>query len=208
MNFKELVKGQVSMPALLDDRLSFLEHRRKFSKWNTAARLALIALFIGIVIIVLVNFHVSELQAFINWNRNLSFAISLLIIFLSGVTFVPTIPLTVFISVLLGPVPATIITTLGTTLAALVHYQVGKQIGDVVNFEEKKAGLPFKLGKLPVNSPLFLLAGRVVPGGPIGLSFVCGAYCVPYSLYLWTTFITNLLGSALVAYGGDVLIKF
>ena len=92
-------------------------------------------------------------------------------------------------------------------IIALVHYQLGKQVGDVLNFEEKKAGLPFNLGKLPVNSPLFLLIGRGLPGGPKGLSFVCGAYGVPLFLYLWTTFVTELFGAVFIAYSSDHLIK-
>jgi len=188
-------------------KLTGLKREQKSSLWDKFAKGSLIALFYVIVIVVLSKFDLSELEAVIKQNPDLAFIIGLLVIFLTGVTLIPTIPFTIVISVITGPFLATLITTLATTLTALVHYQIGKQIGDVLNFERKKARLPFKLGQLPVNSPLFLLIGRAIPGGPTGLSFVCGAYSVPYFVYLWTTVITNLLGSALIAYGCYNLIR-
>ena len=195
------------MRGMIEKKLAFLIPEQKFGRWKLIARVSLITLFFAAVILALVNFDLPEIRAIIEQNRNLAFIIGLLVIFLSAITFIPTIPLTIIISALIEPFTATIITTLGTTLSALVHYQMGKQIGDVLNFEEKKAWLPFKLGKLPLSSPFILVIGRALPGGPIGLSFVCGAYRVPHFLYLWTTLFTNFIGSAFIAYGFDQLIK-
>jgi uncharacterized membrane protein YdjX (TVP38/TMEM64 family) len=169
--------------------------------------LALIALFFAVVIVVVINFDLSELQAFIDQHQELTLIIGIAAIFITGLTFIPTAPVTLFLTLLIGPLQAIIITTLGNTITALVHYQLGKQIGDVVDFEEKKSKLPFKLGNLPINTPLFLLIGRGIPGGPKGLSFVCGAYGVPYFLYLWTTILTEIIGAVIIAYGGSLLGK-
>lgn len=191
----------------MDNILTSLTHGRNLSAWHIA-KLSLIALFFVFVIIVALNFDSAGLRLLIDQHRDLALLMSLLVIFLACLSFIPTIPLTLFLTVLIGPLPAMLSTALGNTLAALVHYQIGKQIGDVLNFEARRARLPFKLGKLPVNSPLFLLLGRFAPGAPVGLSFVCGAYCVPNFLYLWTTLTYNLLGASITAFLGDQLIKF
>lgn len=178
-----------------------------FVTWSKVAKVLFFAVYLVVVIVVTVSFDLAHIQAFIDQHQKLTVLISISVIFLAGLTFIPTIPLTLLTTVLLGPFLSTIITSLATTLSALVHYQLGRQIGDVVSFDEKKARLPFKLGRLPINSPLFLLLGRIIPGGPTGLSFVCGAYAVPYFLYLWTTVLMSLVGSALIAYGGHGLSK-
>ena len=160
------------------------------------------------MILIYSNFDLSTFKEFITLHQDLTILISSAALFLASLTFIPTIPITLFLAVLLGPTLALIITALGNTLSALVHFQIGRQIGDVMNFEEKRANLPFKLGNLPVDSPLFLLLGRVTPGGTKWLSFFSGAYAVPVLIYLWTTLLTNLTGAALVAFGGGQLIKF
>ncbi len=191
----------------MNQLISLVKNNLKSSSSNKTLKVFVIALFFILVIIALIKFDLSDIKNFIIQNKELAVLISFVVNFVLSVTFIPTVPFAIFISVLIGPLPTLILTTSGNTLAAFVHYQVGKSIGDVVDFEEKRAKLPFKLGKLPINSPIFLLAGRAVPGGPKGLSFVCGAYRVPFFLYTWTTFVTNVIGAAFVAYGGNELIK-
>ena len=195
------------MNGLMDSLYMSVKQAINFVTWRKVTTGLFLAFYLVIIIVVSANFDLPHVQAYINHHQKLAVLISLFIVFISGLAFIPTIPLTVFTSVLFGPLESTIITALATTLSALVHYQLGRHLGDVVNFSEKKVRLPFKLDKLPINSPLFLLLGRIIPGGPTGLSFVCGAYCVPFHLYLWTTVVMSLLGSALVAYGGSGLFK-
>jgi uncharacterized membrane protein YdjX (TVP38/TMEM64 family) len=195
------------MNSLMDNIYITVKQAFNFVTWSRVAKGLFIAFYLVILVVISLNFDLRHVQAYINQHQNLAVLISLFVIFLSSLAFIPTIPLTLFTSVMFGPLMSTLITTLATSLAALVHYQLGKQLGDVVHFNEKKARLPFKLDKLPINSPLFLLLGRIIPGGPTGLSFVCGAYCVSFPLYLWTTFVMSLLGSALIAFSGHGLIK-
>ena len=173
---------------------------------NRLIIISVILLFCMVVIVVVNHFPFSDIQNLIENNQKSSWIVSFLAIFLMSVFFVPTTPLTFFIAVLIEPLPATMVTSIGNTLSAFVHYIVGREIGVVANFEEKRAKLPFKLGNLPVSSPLFLLAGRAIPGGVKGLSFVCGAYRVPRFLYIWTTLVTNMIGAAFIAYGGEKLL--
>jgi uncharacterized membrane protein YdjX (TVP38/TMEM64 family) len=204
----QLFAGPISRIDRMESGTACLKQERNPVKLSKQAKIALVALFVVFVSIVIVKFDISELQQLITQNQKLTLTISFCAIVLTGLTLVvPTAPITLLLSLLIGPLQAIIISILGNLLTALVHYQLGKHIGDVMNFEEKKASLPFKLGKLPMNSPLFLLVGRGLPGGPKGLSFVCGAYGVPIFLYLWTTFVTELLGAVFIAYGGDELIR-
>lgn len=205
---REFVSDRAIWRGPLDPESTTSKQERNFGKQKRFAEIALVVVFFVIVVVVMVKFNLAGLQALIAQHQDLALVISFSAIFVTGLTLIiPTAPVTLLLSLLIGPLPAIVITILGNILTALVHYQLGKRIGDVLNFEEKKARLPFMLGKLPVNSPLFLLVGRGLPGGPKGLSFVCGAYSVPLFVYVWTTFVAEIFGAVFVAYGGDQIIK-
>jgi uncharacterized membrane protein YdjX (TVP38/TMEM64 family) len=193
------------MNELISKESKSIQQERKTSTWEKTAKVSLTVLYFALVVIALIKFDPSKVHVLIDQHQNLAFLIGLVVIFFAFLAMIPTIPLTALFTAIIGPLPATIITALGTTLAAGVHYHIGKQIGDVLNFEKKRTRLPFRLGKLPVNSPLFLLVGRALPGCPTGLNFVCGAYTVPIFIFFWTTFTMNLLGAAFIAFGGDQL---
>ncbi|MEA3327164.1 MAG: VTT domain-containing protein, partial [Chloroflexota bacterium] len=146
-------------------------------------------------VVLAISFKMSEVKTFIQQNQEQTLLISLIIYVIAGIAFLPSAPLTVFIVVLVGPFQAVAVATLGNTLAAFIQYQIGKSVGDVIDFEEKKSKLPFGLDKLPVHSPLFMLTARSVPVGTRAYSMVCGAYCVPIPVYLWTTFVMFLINS-------------
>lgn len=171
-------------------------------------RALLIALIIGLAVIVSLNYSMADVKNYIRQNPSQTILISLVIYVSFGLTFLPSIPLTLFIAVLIGPLQAAIVATVGNTIAALLEYQVGKTIGDVVDFEKIKAKLPFGLGKLPIKSPYFLLAARSIPAGTRGFSVVCGAYHVPLVSYTWTTFTMYLLSSMILAYGSIEILRF
>lgn len=170
-------------------------------------RALLIVLIITAAIFVSLNYTMADVQAYIENNPRQTILISLLVYISFGLTFLPSIPLTLFIAVLIGPLQAALVATVGNTIAALFEYQIGKTIGDVVDFDGIKSKLPFGLGKLPIKSPYFLLAARSIPAGTRGFSLVCGAYQVPMVSYLWTTSTMFFLSSLFLAYGGTELIK-
>jgi uncharacterized membrane protein YdjX (TVP38/TMEM64 family) len=172
---------------------------------HNAIRLALMFLMIGFAAMISINYNMADVQAYIEDHPSQTILISLIIYISFGLTFLPSIPLTLFIAVLIGPLQAAIVATIGNTIAALLEYQVGKTIGDVVDFEEIKAKLPLGLGKLPIKSPYFLLAARSIPAGTRGFSVVCGAYQVPLLPYTWTTFTMFFISSMIFAYGGSLV---
>jgi len=177
-----------------------------FNKQNML-KLSLLAVLLIFGVAFSLNFSINDIQAFIQENQSQAILISLALYVLFGFTFLPSIPLTLFIAVLIGPLQAAVVAALGNTIAAFFEYQIGKTVGDVVDFEEKRSRLPFGLGKLPVKSPYFMLAARSIPAAPRAFSMVCGAYEVPMGVYLWTTSLTYFISSAILAYGGEKLIN-
>jgi uncharacterized membrane protein YdjX (TVP38/TMEM64 family) len=96
----------------------------------------------------------------------------------------------------------------GNTLASIVEFYVGRSIGDLGNFEKQREKLPFHLGRLPVNSPVFLIFARMLTSyGSKFVSIAAGVYQVPFSTYLWTTMVSNLMGAVVAVAGGYGLLK-
>jgi len=182
-----------------------IAHIKKLTKtFDTRKLIKLSVLLIIVVsaIFLAIRLNMHDVKTFIQQNKDQALLISLLIYVISGLAFFPSTPLTVFIAFLVGPFPAAAVATVGNTLAAIIQYYVGKTMGDVINFEEKKSKLPFGLNNLPVHSPLFMLTARSVPAGARAYSMVCGAYRVPIPVYLWTTFVMFLINSAVLAFIG------
>ena len=182
------------------------DHPKIFNRENY---LKFLGLFIILVIAIWASlrFDFEEIKPIIRQNQSQAIVISLVIYVLFGFTFLPSVPLTLFIAVLIGPFQAAVVAAIGNTIAALFEYHIGKTVGDVVSFEEVRKKLPFGLHKLPVDSPLFLLGARSIPAGSRAFSVVCGAYQVPMVSYLWTTTTMFFLSSLFLAYGGTELIK-
>ena len=182
------------------------DHPKIFNRENY---LKFLGLFIILVIAIWASlrFDFEEIKPIIRQNQSQAIVISLVIYVLFGFTFLPSVPLTLFIAVLIGPFQAAVVAAIGNTIAALFEYHIGKTVGDVVSFEEVRKKLPFGLHKLPVDSPLFLLGARSIPAGSRAFSVVCGAYQVPMPTYLWTTSVMYFVTSAFLAYGGSKLIE-
>lgn len=123
-------------------------------------------------------------------------------------TPITTDPITVIMGVTYGPLMGAVIAFFGNNLAALVEYYLGSKIGTAANFKNSREKMPFGLGKLPADSTGFLIFGRMIPGyGGKIISILAGTYRVPIKKYIWTTAVTNFLGSAILAYGGFGLVE-
>jgi len=188
------------------DRL-FRINKDWFTKKNLL-NMGLILVFLISIILLAIFFDLDSIKGFIRTHKQQALLISIAVYGIFGITFLPTFPLTIFIAVLLGPLQSALIATVGNTLAAVLGYLLGKTMGDVFDFEKKRSKLPFGLGRLPIKSPLFMLAARSLPAGSRAYSVVCGAYQVPIPTYLWTTSLMFFLNSAFLAFGGLELLKF
>lgn len=117
-------------------------------------------------------------------------------------------PITLTVGVIYGPLAGFFISWIGNSLASHVEYYLGTKIKKATNFEATKERLPFALAKLPVNSPGFLIIGRMMPSyAGKAVSILAGVYKVPIKRYLWTTLVCNIPGSIILAYGGFHLVK-
>jgi len=172
--------------------------------WKIALLLALLVT----VSLFAVNQDIGRLQELIQKYGKLGIALSLFVYALLGATPVPSEPLTLFLTTAYGPLIAVCLACIGNTLAALTEFFIGGRIGDIANFENRKAHLPFHLDKLPIDSPAFLLLGRMLPGfGGKFVSVVSGVYQVPLWTYTWTAMLSNLMGAIGVAFGGYGLLR-
>lgn len=193
---------------MIDQLKSHLFPNKIFANPHNIIRALLIVIIVGIAILVSINYSMADVQSYIKRYPSYTILISLGVYVSFGLTFLPSIPLTLFIAVLIGPLQAIVVATVGNTIAALLEYQVGKTIGDVFDFEKIKTKLPFGLAKLPIKSPYFLLAARTIPAGTRGFSVVCGAYHVPLLSYTWTTFTMYLISSIVLVYGSVIVLNF
>jgi uncharacterized membrane protein YdjX (TVP38/TMEM64 family) len=185
-----------SQPAMED------EEARK-SKRNQSISVLIFSVLVMALVAVFFTVDLAKIKTFITSAGPWGILISILFYALMGLTLIPSEPFTLFIGALFGPFYATLIATVGNVLSACVEYFLGSHLGSATNFIEKKDKLPFGLGKLKVESPLFLIGARMIPGyGSKVVSVIAGIYRVPVYRYVWTASIPIFLGSAIFAFGG------
>jgi uncharacterized membrane protein YdjX (TVP38/TMEM64 family) len=184
-----------------------IEESQPKREMRTLRNLLLVAL--GVLALALfVSRQMEQVRQFIRDSGWWGVLVSLALYGILGASPIPSEPLTVIMSTIYGPLAATLVAGTGNLVAALVEFFIGVKVGDVANFEQRKQKLPLGLGKMPVDSPLFLIGARMLPGyGPKFISLIAGIYRVPLWRYTWTTAVSTLLGAAVFAYGGAHLVN-
>lgn len=173
-------------------------------KWY---KLIPIVLIVIITLIFILTFDIEDLRQFLQKYEKPGLMICLLVYVFLGITFIPSDPVTLIVLAWKGPLIAIILSALGNTLAGMIEYAIGGNISDLADFEKGKEKLPFHLGRLPINSPIFLLLARAVPGfGPKFVNIAGGVYNVPLITYMWTSVVANLVGAVIVVLAGTGLI--
>lgn len=169
----------------------------------------IVSILIMLVILFFVSREMETVKAFIRGSGWAGLLVTIVVYGALGASLVPSEPLTVLITTIYGPFVATIVAATGNVLAAIVEYYIGAQLADVTSFAEKKSKLPWGLGRLPIDSPAFLMGGRMAPGyGPKLVGILSGIYHVPIFRFIWTAAIPNILGAAVFAYGGFSLLSW
>ena len=173
--------------------------------------LSIIILVVMLVILfVIVSYFSNELQAIGNFIRQLGvlgWLASILMFAVFGATPIPSEPFTVLITTIFGPVLTAIITALGNLLAGTVEFLIGRRVGKVADFDKIREKLPFGLNKVPVDSPLFLIGARLIPGYmPKFVSIISGIYKVPIYRFLWTTAVVTTAGALVISFGGHTIL--
>jgi membrane protein YqaA with SNARE-associated domain len=151
-------------------------------------------------IILSIRFDWATVEAFIQANPSWTVVISLVVYTLLGLTVIPTTPFVVIVALNIGILPAILVSGAGQTLASLLEYFQGKLINYAVDLDTMKSKLPQKVREMPIASPVFQLAARVIVPKPLAL--LSGAYHVPLGTYLGISLLENTFGSALFALTG------
>jgi uncharacterized membrane protein YdjX (TVP38/TMEM64 family) len=181
---------------------------RAGSKWRKWLSFIVLILLGIAAFIFATTYDLATLKEFLRKYEFYGAVVCLVVYTLLGPTPIPSEPVTLLVLAWKGPVAAVLIATLGNTLASIMEYYIGGSLGDITDFEKKKQGLPFGLGRLPIHSPVFLLFARMLPGYASKLiSLASGVYRVPAWTYLWTTVVANLVGAVAVTLIGMGLIN-
>lgn len=168
----------------------------------------IIVLLVVLVLIFIISKDMAKVREFIRNSGWIGLLVSVLLYGILGASPIPSEPLTVLLSTVFGPFYATLAAGFGNLLAAMLEYFIGEHLGNVTSFMKRREKLPFGLGRFPVESPIFLITARMLPGyGPKFVSLIGGIYRVPLWRYIWTTAFPTFLGAAIFAYGGFGLLQ-
>jgi len=156
----------------------------------------------GIVAIYLIR-HATKLEDVIGRAGLAGPLISIALQTFFGISPIPTEPLTLINGAVFGPLKGGLISWVGYMLASWIEYFLGTRIRQLSGFEERRQKLPFGLGRLPADSPWFLIAARVIPGyGPKMVGVMSGMYRVKLWRFTWTAAIATGVGALAFAWGG------
>lgn len=184
-----------------------MEMNKTFKK-SSQVTILISSVLIMVVIAFIATTNMEGIKIFIIQAGIWGLVISVFVYVLLGFTIIPTGPTTLLVGALYGPFIATLIATVGNTLAAVVIFYLGKTFGEAANLLEKKNKLPFGLAKLKVESPLFLIGVRLIPGSSPKIVAVLAGIChIPLFRYIWTTIIPFFVISAIFAFGGSELMN-
>lgn len=168
---------------------------------------AVIGILLFIVVIYFLSRHTHLIIQILYKSGALAPVVAVLLYPLLAPTPITTDPVTVVVGVIYGPFIGASLAIVGNMMSAVIEYYVGIKIGKATNFEKIKEKIPLGLGKMPVNSSVFLIFGRMVPGyGSKIISFLAGIHKVPMRRYIWTTLVTTVAGAIILSYGGSGLV--
>jgi len=100
------------------------------------AAVLITALVIILIVILILSQNMDGIRAFLLRSGKIGLVISVGLYGLLGATPIPSEPLTVLLSALYGPFYITIVRHLGNLLSGMVEYYIGRQIGDISDFEK------------------------------------------------------------------------
>jgi uncharacterized membrane protein YdjX (TVP38/TMEM64 family) len=167
-----------------------------------------LSLTLIIVVIYLTFRETSQITQFLISSGPWAPILTIIILTILGPTPIATDPIVVLMGVTYGGLIGTIIGAIGNTLAMFVEYYFGYKLAEIFDYEKSKEKLPKFIQKFPVDSWVFLLLGRMIPGyGSKVISLIAGAEKVNLKTYLWTSIVSGIFGAAILSYSGTELIK-
>lgn len=161
-----------------------------------------------IILIVVFGHEIKNINNLIRATGILGPLIVILLMGLLSVTPISNDPIVILNGAIFGPIYGVLISWIGNVFASIIEYFIGRSLRQITDFEKTKRSLPFGLGRFPADSVWFLLFGRLIPqfGGTI-VSLTAGFNRVPIKRYLWTSALSCLFGSIILAVGGSSLLN-
>ncbi|HSV94430.1 MAG TPA: VTT domain-containing protein [Spirochaetia bacterium] len=180
---------------------------KKISKNIRKIFIVLLTFGLPIALIIVFRNDIKNIEKIIPSTGILGPLLSILLMGILSATPIPTDPIVILNGAIFGPWIGILISWMGNNLASIIEYYIGRGICQITDFEKNKKRLPFGLSNFSPDSVWFLFFGRFIPqfGGKI-VSLTGGFYHVPLTRYLWTAFLSNLLGSIILSYGGYSLL--
>jgi uncharacterized membrane protein YdjX (TVP38/TMEM64 family) len=176
---------------------------------NNLRNTVIVILTFGLPIALIIIFRndIKYIEKLIPSTGILGPLVSTLLMGILSTTPIPTDPIVILNGAIFGPWIGILVSWMGNNLASVIEYFLGRGLSQIADFEKIKKNLPFGLSNFSPDSIWFLLCGRFIPqfGGKI-VSLTGGFYRVPFKRYLWTAFLSNILGSIVLAYGGYSLL--
>lgn len=135
--------------------------------------------------------------------------LTIIVLALLGPTPIATDPIVMLMGVTYGPLWGAVIGTIGNTLAMFIEYFFGYKLAEIFEYKKGKEKLPKYIQKFPIDSWVFLILGRMIPGyGSKVISLIAGAEKVNLKTYLWTSLVSGIFGAIVLSYGGVEILKF
>lgn len=134
---------------------------------------------------------------------------TIIVLTVLGPTPIATDPIVMLMGITYGPFWGAVIGTIGNTLAMLVEYYFGYKLAEIFDYEKGKEKLPKFIQKFPIDSWVFLIFGRMIPGyGSKVISLIAGAEKINLKTYLWTSVVSGIFGAIVLSYGGVEILKY
>lgn len=134
--------------------------------------------------------------------------IAILVLTILGPTPIATDPIVILMGVTYGSFIGMIIGAIGNTGAMFIEYYFGSKLAEIFEYEKTKEKLPKFIQKFPLDSWVFLIFGRMIPGyGSKVISLIAGAEKVNIKTYLWTSIVSGIFGAFVLSYAGTEIFK-
>jgi uncharacterized membrane protein YdjX (TVP38/TMEM64 family) len=168
-----------------------------------------ISLFLVVFVLYITFQETSRITNFLLGAGVLTPILTVIVLTILGPTPIATDPIVMLMGVTYGFFWGAVIGTLGNFFAMLVEYYFGYKLAEIFEYDKEKEKLPKFIQKFTLDSWVFLIFGRMIPGyGSKIISLIAGAEKVKLRTYLWTSMVSAIFGAFILSYGGVEILKF
>jgi uncharacterized membrane protein YdjX (TVP38/TMEM64 family) len=183
--------------------------KKKSKQFSSKKLWELVSLALVVILFYLIFKETSKITQFLLEAGPLTPVLTIICLILLGPTPIATDPIVILMGLTYGPFWGMVIGAIGNTGAMFVEYYFGSRLAEIFEYEKGKEKLPKFIQKFPIDSWVFLIFGRMIPGyGSKIISLIAGAEKVSIKTYLWTSALSGIFGAFVLSYGGSEILKF